>query len=98
MERHPYTAASRATLESVRHHDGWNQGDTLPVLNREQKLVGMLRHVDLRKGLDFIHGRPTSAAAKDHAIADLYATYSRVLFALCDVAGRMAGSGRPPES
>lgn len=44
--------SSRASLATTAGHDGWHNHDTLAVLNRNKQLVGMLRHVDLRRSLE----------------------------------------------
>lgn len=44
--------SSRASLASVSGHEGWQRYDTLVVLNRYKQLIGILRHVDLRRGLE----------------------------------------------
>lgn len=44
--------SSRASLASVAGHEGWRRYDTLVVLNRHKQLIGLLRHVDLRRGLE----------------------------------------------
>lgn len=90
MDRQTYAISGRASLASVRRHDGWNYFDTLPVLNRHRQLIGMLRHTDLRKGLE----KDISSSNKIKGqlpIADLYNTYRRVLVALFDVINDVTG-------
>lgn len=42
---------SRAQLDSVANHRGWQSHAALPVVSRDGKLVGVLRHFDLQRGL-----------------------------------------------
>lgn len=42
---------SNTSLTAAAEHQGWKQWDNLFVLNRERKLLGILRHADLRYGL-----------------------------------------------
>ncbi|MEQ8194776.1 MAG: hypothetical protein RIB59_09835 [Rhodospirillales bacterium] len=50
----------RATLSAIAGHPGWNERDELPVSDRNQKFVGILRHADLRHGLRELSGADTS--------------------------------------
>ncbi len=47
----PACLSSRASLTSCLRHPGWDHHDTLPVLNRNRHLIGLLKHVDLRRGI-----------------------------------------------
>ena len=40
------------TLEHAINADGWSDSDVLPVIDREEKLVGVLRFADLREALN----------------------------------------------
>ncbi len=51
MEADVESVSGRASLVSVADHPVWAHRDSVAVVNRKQQLVGMLRHVDLRKGL-----------------------------------------------
>ncbi|WP_250657032.1 magnesium transporter MgtE N-terminal domain-containing protein [Alkalimarinus coralli] len=63
--------SSRASLRSVLDHAGWQRYDTLVVLNRYKQLIGILRHVDLRRGLEQptadIHPDPVADVVSDSA-------------------------------
>lgn len=67
---------SRASLASVIDHKGWNTYDTLPVINRDRQLVGLLRHVDLRQGLV-----DNSVAADSQPQGDSLGDFSQVFSA-----------------
>lgn len=42
----------RASLAAAADHFAWAHGDSVAVVNRKQRVVGILRHVDLRRGLE----------------------------------------------
>jgi Mg/Co/Ni transporter MgtE len=46
--------AARTALKTAVDNPLWAERDTIPVVNRMQKLVGVLRHLDLRNGLQQI--------------------------------------------
>lgn len=48
----PSALSSRASLAAAARHEGWQHCDSLIVLNRNRQLVGLLRHVDLRRSLE----------------------------------------------
>ena len=51
MTASPEAVSGRASLVSVAGHPVWAHRDTVAVVNRKRELVGMLRHVDMRRGL-----------------------------------------------
>lgn len=67
-------AASKLTTAS--DHDGWKKTDRIPVLDRTDQLVGVLRHVDLRTGLAADVEAPIEpkgmTASDGHAIAEFW--------------------------
>lgn len=80
--------SSRASLVSVADHEGWQRYDTLVVLNRHKQLIGLLRHVDLRRGLE-----QTVANARPIPTADIVSDVSQVyLSALTGVLNLFGGS------
>lgn len=93
MNRHTYALSGRASLLSVKQHDGWNHRDTLPVVNRQHQLIGMLRHADLRKGLER-NEITEQTRISSLPVTDLYATYSNVLIALFNVINDVTGKNR----
>lgn len=46
------TLSGRMSLSHAARHTDWDRYDVLPVLSRNGKFIGALRHVDLRKGLE----------------------------------------------
>lgn len=91
MDPQTYAVSGRASLVSVKQHDGWNHRDTLPVLNRRRQLIGVLRHADLRKGLerDVSYGNGLKMRLP---VTELYNTYSNVLVALFNVVNDVTGN------
>ena len=47
-----YQVISSTTLDRAINADGWSDSDVLPVIDREEKLVGVLRFADLREALN----------------------------------------------
>jgi len=52
MQKNPDVISGRTSLMSALNHIGWTSVDMLPVINRNHRLVGAIRHVDLRKGIE----------------------------------------------
>jgi len=46
-----YSLPDRSRLTSVVDHAGWKDNDDLPVIDREQKFLGVIRYADLRRAL-----------------------------------------------
>ncbi|GAB5562005.1 MAG: hypothetical protein SynsKO_36520 [Synoicihabitans sp.] len=46
-----HTLRGRSNLENQSNHRGWQTASALPVVSREGKLLGVLRHIDLQRGL-----------------------------------------------
>lgn len=93
MQKKPAILQGRASLFSIKNHDGWTSYDTLPVMNRTNQLVGMLRHVDLRKGLDQI----TTTIHTPHGgdpITNICEVYGGSLLALFNTIGEMTNIKR----
>lgn len=51
LEAVPAPVQARADLIELRDHSVWGEPDPVPVLSREGRVVGVLRHSDLRRGL-----------------------------------------------
>ena len=54
MRRAEDSISARTALKSAQENPLWAQQDSIPVVNRNHKLVGVLRHLDLRHGLEQI--------------------------------------------
>lgn len=84
MQDEKLTLSARATLHSNQDHIGWKTRNSLPVLNREKQLIGVLRHIDLYQGLRKIHQPKPTTKTKGNIIG-LWSLYSTTLLALFDV-------------
>lgn len=87
--------SGRASLTSVQHHPGWKQRDILTIVNRHHQPIGILRHADLRKGLER-GGRDEADAGEAPLPVSLYRTYGGVLIALLNVLNDISGGFRKP--
>ncbi len=80
MDRDSPVLSARASLDAAQQHPGWSRYDTLPVLNRDRQLVGVLRHVHLRDSQ--VHkeqsGRHAITASRS-MLGNLGASYVQVL-------------------
>ncbi len=67
---------ARAPLTSVSGHQAWVLHDQLPVVDRRGRLMGVLRHVDLRRGLLRLQAGEAEEETTDVflAITESYAT------------------------
>ncbi len=92
--KNPEALSGRAALLSVVDHPVWVQKDTVAVLNRKQQIVGMLRHVDLRRGLDEVSGTRAWPGSSD-ALAGFLDVYGTSLLALFGAAWEAGGTRRP---
>jgi magnesium transporter len=83
--------SARTALSAAANHPLWVDRDSIPVTNRNQQLVGLLRHVDLRRGLAQIS---TSIVKTDGAdpITGIYETYGKSLLALFDTVTDLTSS------
>ena len=77
----PATLSSRASLAAAARHESWQQHDVLPVLNRNKQLVGLLRHVDLRRSLEQF-GEIPRAIPQDDFLGSVGGAYMDTLVAL----------------
>lgn len=85
--------SARTALGAAVNHPLWVDRDSIPVTNRNQQLVGLLRHVDLRRGLA---QTSTSIVKSDGAdpITGIYETYGKSLLALFDTVTDLTSTGR----
>lgn len=51
MQSAPDAVSGRASLASVANNEVWHHSECVAVINRNRQLVGVLRHLDLRKGI-----------------------------------------------
>jgi len=72
---------SRMTIAAAGQHPSWAEADIMPVVNRNQNFVGVIRHVDLRVAND----RLTQSMQKksdDNAVTNLVEAYGSTYLAL----------------
>jgi len=97
MVKDSRSISARTALKSARDNPLWHEQDSIVVTNRKQKLVGVLRHADLRKGLEQISTSIVQPQGVDTltGIFEAYANSLLVLFAtLGDIALGRSGRGR----
>jgi len=97
MVKDSRSISARTALKSARDNPLWHEQDSIVVTNRNQKLVGVLRHADLRKGLEQISTSIVQPQGVDTltGIFEAYANSLLVLFAtLGDIALGRSGRGR----
>jgi len=97
MEKDNRSISARTALKSAQDNPLWREQDSLVVTNRNQKVVGVLRHVDFRKGLEQISTNIEQPHGVDAltGIFEAYASSLLVLFVtLGDIALSRSGRGR----
>lgn len=83
----PPVLLSRTSLKAAALDQGWHSHDTLPVLNRNRQLVGLLRHVDLRNNLEqFVDS--ASAPPQHDLLNEVGEAYGGALVALLGLFGK----------
>lgn len=82
---------SRMQLESALTLEIWETRDTVPVVNRNGEYVGVLRHVDLRKGIAQVANTITAPAGSD-PITSLLSVYGSSLNSLFDTVGEFTSN------
>jgi len=93
MHKHPHVIAGRTSLASAANHGGWISTDILPVINRNHKLVGMLRHVDLRRGLEQVAPHIEAPHGSD-SLNTIFDIYAGSWLAMLGTVGELIGSQR----
>ncbi|MDB2414882.1 CBS domain-containing protein [Rickettsiales bacterium] len=88
MNKKTNAISGRTALISAVNHEAWAKRDTIPVINRNQQLVGVIRHVDLRRGLDHIAMTINEPRGND-PITGIYEAYGNSLLALFGTAGEL---------
>jgi magnesium transporter len=73
--------SARTALKSALDNPLWVDQDSIPVTNRNQKLVGVLRHQDFRKGLAQISNQIVQPSDSD-PIAGIFEVYGSSLLIL----------------
>lgn len=76
------TLTGHMSVQQTAEHSDWGSVDVMPVLNRNSQFIGVLRHVDLRKGLEHLNGKISRYPGQDPltGIFDVYGHSLLVLF------------------
>lgn len=82
-----FTLSSRTSLATAACNEGWRHHDSLPVLNRNKQLVGLLRHADLRRSLEQF-GEIAQKVPQDDLLASVGEVYIQSLIALLGLLDR----------
>jgi magnesium transporter len=92
MDKTVEAISARTSLISASSYSVWNHLDTVPLINRNKQLVGVLRHSDLRKGLNQISTTitPTDNTNPVNAIFEIY---SQSLVALLNTVTEVTHQG-----
>lgn len=81
----------RTNLETAIKMDIWENRDSVAIVNRQNQFVGVLRHVDLRKGIAQIANMIEAPTGGD-PITNLLSVYGSSLFSLLDTVGDFAST------
>jgi len=92
MHKNPEAISARTSLITVANLPVWNHLDTIPMVNRNQQLVGVLHHADMRKGLKQI-ATTIAPSASANPISGIFEVYGNSLVALLNVVTEMAQPG-----
>ena len=94
MNRERDAISGRTPLISAVKHTVWAHRDTVAVTNRNNKVVGVLRFADLRKGLLDISSTITEPSGSG-PLTGLFEVYGSSLLALFDTISEAASENRP---
>ena len=89
MTRDSKAISARTALKSALDHPLWMDHDSIPVINRHQQLVGVLRHLDFRQGLQQISTSIAPAREVD-PVTGFFETYAGSLLVLFIALGDFA--------
>jgi len=90
MKKNPDAISGRTALISALNHPVWAKRDTVAVINRNNQMVGILRHVDLRKGLDAISNTVITKPNGSDPLTGILEVYGNSLLALFNTVGESA--------
>lgn len=97
MDKDSRSMSARTPLKSAQDNPLWREQDSIVVTNRNHKLVGVIRHVDFRQGLQQISTSIVQPQGVD-ALAGIFEAYASSLLVLFvtlgDIALSRSGRGR----
>ncbi len=71
----------RMSIQNAAQHKSWAYTDVMPVINRNQQFIGIIRHVDLRMGLDKL-SNTTEEIPLENPLAGVFEAYGTTLLTL----------------
>ena len=77
------TLSARTRIQQAATHGDWKKFHEIPVINRNQKFIGVLRQIELRKALDHL-APETDSKSPIHSINSVGKIYGESLLALFD--------------
>jgi Mg/Co/Ni transporter MgtE len=89
MTRSKKSISAQTPLKSVIDNPLWDTRDSIAVTNRNQQLLGVLRHLDLRKGLDEIETNIVQPQGSD-SITGMLEVYGNSLLILFSTLSEIA--------
>jgi len=89
-----YSLPGRSRLSSIVDHAGWKDNDDLPVVDREQKFLGVIRYADLRRALREITPGNTAPAASNTLLGFVEGSF----LGLADIVSGTLSTARTVES
>lgn len=93
MKKNPGAISGRAALLSAVKHPVWAHRDAVAVINRSHHMIGILRHVDLRRGLDRI-SNTISESSSGSPLSGICEAYGTSLLALMTTVGEVVDPRR----
>lgn len=69
--RVPFSLRGRADLNTAGDHPGWQNWDPMPVVDRDKRVVGLLRYSDLRSGLVSNERNPDEPVHRGASVGEL---------------------------
>jgi magnesium transporter len=70
-----YKLPAQSLLLDLQNHQGWNDSLTLPVIDRDDRLVGIMTHATLQRVLAIELGRAANQSGSDNALANVTSVY-----------------------
>ena len=81
-----HSLLGRMSLQRAAEHPDWQSVDVMPVNNRSHQFIGVLRYVDLRKGLERLKNSMGSQGGVD-PVTGIFEVYGNTLLALFNSLG-----------
>jgi len=94
MQTNPEVIPGRASLISASNDSLWKHREYVAVVNKNHQLVGVLRHIDLRRGLEEISTTISEPRGSD-PIAGIWEVYGSSLLALFNTVGEATHFKKP---